>query len=195
MLLFQLITTEQSIGQPKALDQCLAQMRAGNKNALAQLYTETKTAVYGFALSILKNTADAEDVLQETYINLWGACDTYVSQGKPMAFILTIARNLSMQKYRDYGKLVDIPEEDWVSIYADNQTLTSEDRMVIQSAMETLAEDERQIVVLHATGGLKHKEIAVLLHMPLATVLSKYHRAKQKLRNLLKEEDLYEKNR
>ena len=189
MFLFQLVTTEQIIGQPKDLETYLLQMRAGDKNALADLYGQTKTAVYGFALSILKNPADAEDVLQETYIKLWTACDTYESQGKPMAFLLTIAKNLCMQKYRDRSKTLDISEDEWGKFYADNTSLTSDDRLAIDTAMKHLSDEERQIVVLHATGGLKHQEIATLLKLPLSTVLSKYHRAKQKLRILLKEED------
>ena len=60
--------------------------------------------------------------------------------------------------------------------------------MVLKSALEILKEDERQIVLLHASAGLKHREIAVDLQMPLATVLSKYNRAIKKLKQYLREE-------
>jgi len=62
------------------------------------------------------------------------------------------------------------------------------DAMVLQSALEILKEEERQIVLLHASAGLKHREIASSLHMPLATVLSKYNRAVKKLKQYLREE-------
>jgi RNA polymerase sigma-70 factor (ECF subfamily) len=62
------------------------------------------------------------------------------------------------------------------------------DAMVLRSALEVLKEDERQIVLLHASAGLKHREIAADLQMPLATVLSKYNRAIKKLKQYLREE-------
>lgn len=55
--------------------------------------------------------------------------------------------------------------------------------MILSSLMETLSDQERQIVLLHAMTGWKHREIAKLLQLPLATVLSRYNRALKKLRN------------
>ena len=57
-----------------------------------------------------------------------------------------------------------------------------EDRVVLRAFLEALPETERQIVLLHAAAGFRHWEIAKFLHMPLSTVLSKYHRAMKRLR-------------
>ena len=62
------------------------------------------------------------------------------------------------------------------------------DAMALRAALELLKEDERQIVLLHASAGLKHREIAASLGMPLATVLSKYNRSIKKLKQNLREE-------
>jgi len=62
--------------------------------------------------------------------------------------------------------------------------LPQEDKWVIQQCMEQLPDDARQIIVLHAVGGFKHREIAELLGLPLPTVLSKYHRSIRKLKTL-----------
>jgi DNA-directed RNA polymerase specialized sigma24 family protein len=80
--------------------------RIGNndKNALAELYHMTSAAVYGFALSILKNTQDAEDVLHDTYLRIYATAAGYKSMKKPLAWILTITRNLSLMKIRDGKK-------------------------------------------------------------------------------------------
>jgi len=67
--------------------------------------------------------------------------------------------------------------------------VTPEDRYLLQMALGTLSDEECQIVMLHALTGLKHREIAALLEMPLATVLSKYHRALKKLRDFMKGDD------
>ena len=74
---------------------CIQKNAAGDKEALAALYEQTHAAVYGFALSILKNAQDAEDVLQDTYIQVWKAAENYVSAGKPLSWIFTITRNLA----------------------------------------------------------------------------------------------------
>ena len=62
------------------------------------------------------------------------------------------------------------------------------DSMMLQTAMEILKEDERQIVLLHVSAGLKHREISENLGIPLSTVLSKYNRAMKKLQNYLQGE-------
>ncbi len=62
------------------------------------------------------------------------------------------------------------------------------DKLVLKAALEALKEDERQIVLLKNSSGLKHREIAEGLGMPLATVLSKYNRAMKKLEQYLREE-------
>ena len=63
------------------------------------------------------------------------------------------------------------------------------DKLALQAALEILKEDERQVVMLHAAAGMKHREIAANLKMPLATVLSKYNRAMKKLENYLGKEE------
>lgn len=60
-----------------------------------------------------------------------------------------------------------------------------ENRLVLETAMKALSEQERQIVMLHAQSGLKHREIGALLGIPVGTVLSKYNRSMSKLRRQL----------
>ena len=67
----------------------------------------------------------------------------------------------------------------------DSHDVTTEDRTVLTAALSALSEEERQIIMLHVTAGLKHREIAQLLELPLSTVLSKYRRALSKLKQKL----------
>ena len=69
-------------------------------------------------------------------------------------------------------------------------SVTHEDRVLLSALLEGLEETERQIVVLHALGGLKHRETAALLELPLGTVLARYSRAVKKLRLAGKEAGL-----
>lgn len=168
-----------------ALDGLIARISRADQTALAELYSETRSAVYGFSLSILQNAHDAEDVLQDTYIRVWSSAASYSSQGKPMAWLLTIAKNLSRSKLRDRVRVSDMDDEQWQLFYAENPAVTSEDRLVLDAALRGLGEQERQIVMLHAVTGFKHAEIAAMLDMPISTVLSKYSRARKKLQALI----------
>lgn len=171
------------------LEGFILDMAKGDKDALAHLYEKTKAAVYGFSLSILKNSCDAEDVLQDTYIRIYGASGGYQPSGNPMPWIFTIARNLSLMKLRDRKRIRELDDSSSRPLAWDNPTLTAEDRLVLIAAMELLSDEERQIVMLHAVTGFKHREIASLLELPLSTVLSKYRRAIAKLKRRLGESE------
>ena len=88
-------------------------------------------------------------------------------------------------KLRERARTQDLPPEDWESFSIDSHDVTTEDRTVLTAALSTLSDEERQIIMLHVTAGLKHREIAQLLELPLSTVLSKYRRALAKLKQKL----------
>ncbi|MCI9105802.1 MAG: RNA polymerase sigma factor [Lachnospiraceae bacterium] len=172
-------------------EELLNRVGIGDSEAFRQLYHNTDRTVYSFILSILKNPQDAEEVMQETYLKIWTSAASYHSQGKPLAWIFTIARNLCYMKFRDQKRQADMGLDELNGEETGEVCLPLEnlaDAMVLRSALEVLKEDERQIVLLHASAGLKHREIAADLQMPLATVLSKYNRAIKKLKQYLREE-------
>ena len=169
----------------KQLDNWIAAIAGGDTDALAHLYQETNASVYAYALSVLKNSHDAEDVLHDCYLKVWSAADAYRPEGKPMAWILTVARNLCLQDLRRRQKTAELPQEDWRDCMDACTEMTADDKVVLQQCMEKLTDDERQIVVLHAVSGFKHREIAGLMDLALPTVLSKYHRALKKMKACL----------
>ena len=171
-----------SPGDGALLDNCITRIAQGDRDALAALYERTRPAVYGFALSILKNVHDAEDVLQDTYLQVWLAAGSYRSRGKAMAWLMTIVRNLSLDRIRQRQRTEPLDWDGWQERFAGFPAVTAEDRMALTALLTALGDQEREIVTLHALTGLKHREIAALLDLPLATVLSKYSRAMKKLR-------------
>ena len=153
--------------------------------ALETLYGMSKSAVYGFALSILKHPHDAEDVMQEAYIKVFYGAKEYRPQGKPMAWILTIVRNLALMKIRQKkGTSLSI-DEVWELPDSYNLAKESIDRILLHAVFSVLTDEERQVVMLHAVAGMKHREIAEILDIPLSTVLSKYKRTLSKLKKQL----------
>lgn len=185
MLIFSYEKTKQQETENTLLDTLLGRIAIGDTAALEALYRRTQTAVYSFALSVLKNAHDAEDVLHDCYVAAWNSAAQYHSRGKPMAWLITIAKNLCLQQLRAQRKTADMPEDMHAFLPADSAGMSVEDRTVLSACMRQLSDGERQIVTLHAVAGFKHREIAAILQMPLATVLSKYNRAIKKLKQHL----------
>ena len=148
---------------------------------MTSLYEKTSKKVHGFILSIVKNKHDAEDVLHDTYVTIYKASKNYKTSGRPLSWILSIARNLSLLKLREKRREVSISYED-IEEFDVNQNFSIEEKIVIQEFLKILSEEEREIVYLHAVMGFKHREIASIVGLSLPNVLSKYHRALKKLR-------------
>jgi RNA polymerase sigma-70 factor (ECF subfamily) len=172
---------------PSVLDLYIRRIAAGDTRALENLYHETHPSVYAYVISVLKNIHDAEDVLHDCYLAVHSAAANYSSSGKPMAWIITIAKNLCLMKLRERKKKAEVEDEDFFinAQYNEDSRLTPEDAFILSECMNELSDEERQIVVLHVVSGFKHREIASFLDMALPTVLSKYHRALKKLKNSL----------
>ena len=178
-------TTEE---KDRELDRLLIQVGQGDREAFARLYGLTRGAVYALALSLLRDAHEAQDVAQDVYVKVWESAPTYRPQGSPMAWLLTVTRNLARSRLRQSGRQTTLDEEAWNAIPAAPPGVSPEDRQVLQESLARLGAEERQIVLLHAATGLKHREIAQLMELPLSTVLSKYHRGLKKMKALMKGE-------
>ena len=99
-----------------------------------------------------------------------------------MAWILTIVKNLALNKLRQSGKQGESIEEQFHLESEENLAQNVENEMIISVLLHVLTDEEREIVVLHAQTGMKHREIAEILNLSLPTVLSKYSRALAKMR-------------
>ena len=190
MLVLGTMAQEARAANPNGeLEALIGGIAAGSREDLAELYRRTRAAVYGLALSYLKNGAEAEGVAQDTFVKVWAAAPSYRPQGKPMAWLLTIARNLALGRLRTAARIQDLSEAQWSAFSIESDTLTADDRTVLAAALGRLSDEERHIVVLHAVCGLKHREIAQFLGLALPTVLSKYHRSLKKLKTILEGDD------
>ena len=138
------------------------------------------------AHNVLHDPLDSEECVNDTWHRAWES----MPPQRPnllRAFFGTITRNLARMRLREQGRTITVSPEDWHTMFADSPAVDPHDRMVLSSLLEVLSEEERQIILLHAMTGLKHREIAELLDLKLATVLSKYNRAIKKLRHAWKE--------
>ena len=178
-LLFFSVAAQERVPS-REIEELILALSSGNTEALETLYVKTKAAVYGFALSILKNTHQAEDVLQDTYLKILAAADSYTPKGKPMAWIMTVTKNLALMKIRENSRFADMPEHEEQSV--ESHEIYFENKAVLNAAMNVLSSEESAIVVMHAVSGMKHREIAEVTGLSLSTVLSKYNRALKKMK-------------
>lgn len=178
----------QNIDETK-LDELLRTIAMGEVHHLEELYKLTNTTLFGFALSIVKNKSDAEDIVHDSYLSILRASKNYQSYGKPMAWMLRITRNLCMDKLREGDKRSDQEIQDWMIV----ENIKEDHKELLNICFQVLDEEERQIVTLHSLTGLKFREIAQLLEIPLSTTLSKYRRALKKMKKEISEKALYEK--
>ena len=115
-----------------------AKIAQGDKEALTSLYIDSYRPVFALLLSCTHNYHDAEDLLQETYIKICQAAHLYKPGGNPMAWIMKIARNLCISRYRSESKMhITSLENDIVELpYEYISSL--EDRILIEKLFKEL---------------------------------------------------------
>jgi len=156
-----------------------------DREAFQCLYSRLYRSVYAYALTILKNREDAEDVAQDCFLKIRAAAHTYQPQGKAQAWIFTIARNLCQMKFRQSQKLTGVDMDDMANQLVFDPDTDISLKLTLTAAFKVLNDQEHQIIVLHAVSDIKFADIARIVKLPLATVLSKYYRALSKLRKEL----------
>ena len=158
-------------------------IQQGNQEGLRAIYEEYLPSVYSAVNSILHNEESAKDVTADFFIKLWDIADQYRQGGKHKAWMLTIARNMAVDYLRKYRReqLVDeIPESNPQEPNAQEDLICAE--LTLKQALETLEEEEKQIVSLKIIGELTFKEISRIMKKPLGTVAWKYRVALGKLK-------------
>lgn len=177
----------------KISDRLMKRVSNYDARAFEQLYNQSSGAVFGLAMSIVANKVDAEDVVQNTFITIYEKIQSYVPEGKAMAWIFTIARNHAYMIIRDKKKHAHIDLDDVHDVGEEVKILdTMYKEKLTKILLSELSIEDRQIVVMHAMSNVKHKDIAKIMNLPISTVLSKYRRSLQKLRNIM-EVNEYEK--
>ena len=161
--------------------------KIGNNDmeALEDLYNLTERTLYAYVLSIVKNHDETLDLMQETYLKIMSAAHLYKPMGKSLAWMFTIAKNLYLSKIRKEKREINMDSIEMEDDTKFSYVTDRDDRMVLETALNILTEEERQIILLHAVSGMKHKEIAESLGLKLSTTLSKYHRALKKVKEYL----------
>ncbi len=194
MLLFTFVVGEsapQADNQNMEIDETLF-VRIGENDMAAfdELYHLTERSMYAFSISLTRNHDEATDLMQDMYMKILSSAHLYKPMGKPLAWMFTITKNLFYSKYRKEKKIISLEPEVIANDGNFAYVTDLEDKVVLQGVLARLTEEEREIVLLYAVTGMKHREIADSLDLKLSTVLSKYRRALHKLKSFLEEKEV-----
>ncbi|MCR4562604.1 MAG: RNA polymerase sigma factor [Bacilli bacterium] len=179
--------------EDEKLEQAMCALKAGDGNALGEIYNLTSKKVFTFVLPLLRDYQLAEDVMQDTYVTCYKSINTYKEGTNPKNWLLTIAKNSAISELKKRNREIsydfsDDRHPDGVYYLGDIESPT------ITLANKVLSEEEFNIVMMYAIGDYKHREIADILHLPLGTVTWKYANALKKLKAAIEENQTeYEK--
>ncbi len=150
----------------------ITRMRAGDENAMADLYDRYSGIVYGVALRVLGNTTAAEDVLQEVFLQLWRKPQTFdAGRGRLAPWLAVIARNRAIDLLRKLPLEEDIDELP-ISTGVNLEDAASQ-RLALEKVRGVLAQlppEQRKALEMAFFEGLTHTEIAGKTGEPLGTV-------------------------
>lgn len=150
--------------------------KTGDVQAFSSLYESIYQDLYRFALYILKNTHDAEDVVSDTVADAWQGIRNLRRTESFKAWIFRILTNKCRRRMRQYAnRTMELPED-----------LTAEPRDIgrdidVRRAFAALSDEERMILAMNIFGGYSSREIGRTLHMSDNTVRSKQSRALKKM--------------
>lgn len=186
----------------RELSRLLARAGLGDRAAFATLYERTSSHLFAVVLRINRDRAQAEDVLQEVYVNVWRAAQSFdAAQSQPLTWLTSIARNRaidSLRRKQTEPQTQSAPlgndsdeERDVYDDVADNApgplALLSQasDARALSNCMQGLTAQQRQSVALAFYDGLSHAEVAEQMRQPLGTVKSWVRRALLSLKSCL----------
>jgi RNA polymerase sigma-70 factor (ECF subfamily) len=184
------------------LSKLLARAGLGDRAAFATLYERTSPHLLGVVLRIQRDRAQAEDILQEVYVNVWRAAQSFdAAQSQPLTWLSSIARNRAIDSLRrtqtqpqirsTITSTTDDEETDVYDTVADSAPgpldllSRASDARALSSCMQGLSAQQRQSVALAFFDGLSHAEVAEQMRQPLGTVKSWVRRALMSLKSCL----------
>lgn len=180
--------------EPESDVELLHAVARGDEGALARLYDQYRVILFGLLVRILNSREEAEDVLQEVFLQVWRrARDFDEGRGRPFTWLVTLARSRAIDRIRQLGarqRLADSAAQNTPAEASDAaaDTLLSEQREILARALAALPEEQRRTLNLAYFEGLTQSEIAEKLGTPLGTVKTRMRSGMIKLRELLGEQ-------
>jgi RNA polymerase sigma-70 factor (ECF subfamily) len=174
---------------------CLVErVAAGDEDALSRLYDETSPVVFALALRILRNRADAEEAVLDTYSRAWRKAASYdVTRSSVLTWLIIMARSVSIDRLRSGArrKISEPlePAEEMTSPGWDPEVAAyyAQRRVRVLSCLARLPAEQREALELAFLGGCSHSELSAQLGVPLGTIKTRVRLGMARMRTLLGE--------
>jgi RNA polymerase sigma-70 factor, ECF subfamily len=170
----------------------LQRIAGGDRDAFRRFYDRYATLAFTFALRLLGSPSDAEDLVQEIFLQIWRQAQSYSPErGSPEAWLITITRSRAIDKLRSShrrGMAIVTPDEPSQverAASAERPTRATEVKLTVQGVLAKLPEAQRLVLELAYFDGLTQTEIAARLGEPLGTVKTRIRAGLERLRGFL----------
>jgi RNA polymerase sigma-70 factor (ECF subfamily) len=177
--------------------------RRGRQEALEELYRRHHREVFGFILRLIHDRQLAEDLVQETFLRVYGSRERWEPKSKFTSWLYRIARNLCIDEKRRYwNRLVQRDTDTQIGESGDAQSVIdlAEEKgfdarqeyaqkvhaEMIKRAVNSLSRDQREVIILNKYQGLSYIEIAEILGVTPESIKQRAYRAHLKLREILR---------
>jgi RNA polymerase sigma-70 factor (ECF subfamily) len=165
-------------------------LNRGDPTALSRVYEKYREDLLRLAVSLLNNTATAEDIVQDVFVRFAGSARVFRLTGSLKGYLATCVANAARNALKAGRLRRAEPVEESMALAADgdgpeNGLLCSEQFCRVSQALEELPPEQREVVTLHLYGDLPFREIAGWQKASIKTVQSRYHYGLDKLRSLL----------
>jgi len=179
------------ITAPILHDELVEKCKQGDRKSYAEIYQKYAKAMFNTSLRIVNNTGDAEDILQDSFVDAFASLEAFEYRSTFGAWLKRIVINKSINHLRK--KKMDLIDIDKTAVgeLPQDETLDEKDIQFkveeIKKAVKLLPNGYRTVLTLYLFEGYDHEEIAEILRVSHATVRTQYMRAKQKLVGLIKQ--------
>ncbi len=173
----------------------LKAIAAKDEAALARLYDRYRVILFGLLMRILNNREEAEDVLQEVFLQVWRkAGDFDENRGRPFTWLVTLGRSRGIDRLRTLAARERVAEAGAIEASeeisdAAADAFKSEQRGLVTNALAQLPDEQKRPIMLAYFDGLSQSEIATRLGAPLGTVKTRMRTGMMKLREMLAGKD------
>ena len=173
------------------IEAMIARMALGDRAALSALYAATSAKLFGIALRVLDDRAEAEDALQEIFVKVWHNAGRYRSNGlSPMTWLITVARNHAIDRLRTRRSQQAAPMDEVAEFADGGQTpeeavMASSVRARIGDCLETLDPARADAIRRCYLHGEAYAELATRYDVPLNTIRTWLRRGLLKLRECM----------
>jgi RNA polymerase sigma-70 factor, ECF subfamily len=176
-------------GQDRAAADLVRAIARGDEVAFAALYDQYSHILFGLLLRILRSRAEAEDVLQEVFLQVWRQAASFDEErGRAFTWMVTLARSRALDRLRavDERSVKEVPPDLSGGESAEEAALRNEREEVVRRALATLPEEQRNNLLLAYLSGMSQTEIAEQTGQPLGTVKTRMRAGLKKLSELLR---------